>query len=275
LDKNALLYLLTIAVYLGATAALVLAELRDRQAVRSLGLVVAAIGVLLHAFVLGGAVDTPAGRDANFINLLSATTLLIIATLLITAAWTRTGEACMIALPGAAAAVALQWLVPIDALIIGSITPTARLHIISSLLAYSLLSIAAINAVMLAIQDRALRHPRVYRRIEFLPPLAVIEQLMFRLITLGWLLLTLSLASGLVFVDNLFAQHLFHKTSLSLLSWLLFGLLLLGRWRLGWRGRRAVRWTLAAMIVLALAYFGSKLVLEVLLDRSWQMPERG
>jgi ABC-type uncharacterized transport system permease subunit len=106
--------------------------------------------------------------------------------------------------------------------------------------------------------------------LHFMPPLAVIETILFRLILTGWLLLTLSLASGLVFVDNLFAQHLVHKSALSVLSWLLFGLLLLGRWRLGWRGRRAVRWTLIAMAVLALAYFGSKLVLEVILDRSWQ-----
>jgi ABC-type uncharacterized transport system permease subunit len=167
--------------------------------------------------------------------------------------------------------VTLQWLLSLDPLILGQLSVTARLHIVSSLLAYSLLSIAAINAVMLAAQDYALRHPRMVRRLEFLPPLAVIETIMFRLIGVGWLLLTLSLVSGLMFVDNLFAQHLVHKSALSILSWLLFGLLLLGRWRLGWRGRRAVRWTLIAMAVLALAYFGSKLVLEVLLDRSWQV----
>lgn len=272
MDKNALLHLLPIVVYLGATADLVLAQVLERRQFRKTGLWFAAVGVLLHGLSLSHAIDTPAGWDANFVNMLSLAALLIMGTLVATAAaWARAGEACIIAAPGAALCVALQWLLPVDSLILGEITVTVRLHIVSSLLAYSLLSIAAINALMLAAQDYALRHPRLVRRLEFLPPLTVIETIMFRLILAGWLLLTLSLATGLIFVDNLFAQHLVHKSVLSMLSWLLFGLLLLGRWRLGWRGRRAVRWTLIAMTVLALAYFGSKLVLEVLLDRSWQI----
>ncbi|WP_258870904.1 MULTISPECIES: inner membrane protein YpjD [unclassified Wenzhouxiangella] len=275
MDKNALFHLMPIAIYLGATGDLVLAELRDRRQFRQTGVIFAALGVVLHGLALSHAIDTPAGWDSNFINMLSLSALLVMGTLVVTAIATRSGEACMIALPGAALCVALQWLVPIEPLILGQLSTTARLHIISSLMAYSLLSIAAINALMLAAQDYALRHPRLVHRLEFLPPLAVIETIMFRLILGGWLLLTLSLASGMLFIDNLFAQHLVHKSALSILSWLLFGLLLLGRWRLGWRGRRAVRWTLIAMAVLVLAYFGSKLVLEVFLDRSWQAPPPG
>lgn len=272
MDTHFLIYLLPIVIYLGATADLVLAQVRDRRQFRRSGLFLIGLGVVLHALALTHAIDTPLGRDANFLNLLSLTSLLIVATLLLTAIATKTVEACIIAAPGAALCLVLQWLVPIEPLILGELSDTAGLHIVSSLLAYSLLSIAAIDAVLLAAQDYALRHPRFYRRLEFLPPLTVIETILFRVILAGWLLLTLSLVSGMVFVDNLFAQHLVHKTALSILSWLLFGLLLLGRWRLGWRGRRAVRWTLAAMAVLALAYFGSKLVLEVFLDRSWQLP---
>lgn len=265
-----------IVIYLASAADLVLAEVRGRRHFRHTGLIFLAVGVVLHGIALYVVIETPVGRDANFINMLSLSALLVMATLAVTAVtWTRASEACIIAAPGAALCVALQWLVPVDPLILGEISATARLHIVSSLVAYSLLSIAAINALMLAAQDYALRHPRLVRRLEFLPPLAVIETILFRLILAGWLLLTLSLASGLVFVDNLFAQHLVHKTALSLLSWLLFGLLLAGRWRLGWRGRRAVRWTLVAMAVLALAYFGSKLVLELVLDRSWQSSSAG
>lgn len=272
MDSNALIHLLPIAIYLGATADLVLAELRDRRIFRIAGLSLGVLGVLLHAGALWFRIDSPAGLDANFFNMISLAALVITGTLVAAAIGTRTSEACIIALPVAALAVLLQWLVPIEPLVLGQLGGTARLHIISSLLAYSLLSIAAINALVLAAQDYALRHPRMTRRLDFLPPLAVIESILFRLIMAGWLMLTLSLASGLMFVDNLFAQHLVHKSALSILSWLLFGLLLLGRWRLGWRGRRAVRWTLIAMTVLALAYFGSKLVLEIMLDRSWQPP---
>lgn len=275
MDIQFLIHLLPIVIYLGATGLLVLGEVRDRQRFRTFGLILIGLGVVLHAFAVVHAVDLPAGWDANFINLLSLTSLLIIGTLLVTAVATGTVEACLIAAPGAALCLLLQWLVPAEALILGHLSTTTRLHIVSSLLAYSLLSIAAINALMLAAQDYALRHPLAYRRLEFLPPLVVIESIMFRLIAAGWLLLTLGLISGLVFVDNLFAQHLVHKSVLSILSWMLFGLLLFGRIRLGWRGRKAVRWTLIAMSLLLLAYFGSKLVLEVFLDRSWQAPARG
>lgn len=272
MDNNALIHLLPIVIYLAGAVDLVLAQIFKRSRLRHSGIFLAALGAVLHGVSLVHAIDTPAGWDANFVNMLSLASLLIIATLVaVAAAWPRAAETCIIAAPGAALCVALQWLVPMDSLILSHITAAARLHIVSSLLAYSLLSIAAISALLLAAQDYALRHPRLVRRLEFLPPLTMIETIMFRLILAGWLLLTLSLASGLVFVDNLFAQHLVHKTSLSILSWLLFGLLLLGRWRLGWRGRRAVRWTLIAMAILALAYFGSKLVLEVMLDRSWQV----
>ena len=92
---------------------------------------------------------------------------------------------------------------------------------------------------------------------------------MFRLIGAGFGMLTLALLTGFVFVTNLFEQHLIQKTVLSLIAWVIFGTLLIGRIRYGWRGRRAVRWTLYGFGVLALAYFGSKFVLETLLGRHW------
>jgi ABC-type uncharacterized transport system permease subunit len=91
---------------------------------------------------------------------------------------------------------------------------------------------------------------------------------MFRVIAAGFVLLTLTLLSGVLFVDDLFAQHLVHKTVLSIAAWIVFGVLLFGRWRWGWRGRRAVQLTLAGMAILLLAFFGSKFVLEVILHRA-------
>ncbi|MGD9407447.1 MAG: cytochrome c biogenesis protein CcsA, partial [Gammaproteobacteria bacterium] len=73
----------------------------------------------------------------------------------------------------------------------------------------------------------------------------------------------------LIFVDNVFAQHLVHKTVLSIIALLVFGVLLLGRWRFGWRGRKAIHWTLVGYGLLVLGYFGSRFVLEVLLQRQW------
>lgn len=93
------------------------------------------------------------------------------------------------------------------------------------------------------------------------------ERVLFELVWAGIVLLTLSIISGLLFLDNFFAQHLAHKTVLSLLAWVIFTTLLIGRYRFGWRGMRAVRWTLGGCALLILAYFGSKFVLEVVLNR--------
>jgi ABC-type uncharacterized transport system permease subunit len=95
------------------------------------------------------------------------------------------------------------------------------------------------------------------------------EQVLFTTIHAGVVLLTLSVFSGLIFVDNVFAQHLVHKTVLSIIALFVFGVLLLGRWRFGWRGRKAIHWTLVGYGLLVLAYFGSRLVLEVVLQRQW------
>jgi ABC-type uncharacterized transport system permease subunit len=137
-----------------------------------------------------------------------------------------------------------------------------------SVLAYSLLSIAAVQAVALAIQDHHLRTKRPGGFIRALPPLQTMETLLFQMISAGLVVLTLSLITGMIYLEDMFAQHLVHKTILSLLAWLVFATLLWGRWRFGWRGATAIRWTLSGFFVLLLAYIGSKWVLEILLQRS-------
>jgi ABC-type uncharacterized transport system permease subunit len=98
--------------------------------------------------------------------------------------------------------------------------------------------------------------------------LTLTETLLFRLIGAGFALLTLTLLTGILFVDDLFGQHLIHKTVLSIIAWIVFGTLLVGRWRHGWRGRGAVNLTLTGMAILLLAFFGSKFVLELILHRT-------
>ncbi|MEO8459967.1 MAG: cytochrome c biogenesis protein CcsA, partial [Dokdonella sp.] len=143
-----------------------------------------------------------------------------------------------------------------------------KLHVTFALIAYSVLSIAALLAIFLALQERALRKHKIDSGLlRALPALTLTEALLFRLIAFGFVLLTLTLLSGALFVENLFAQHLVHKTVLSIAAWLVFGTLLFGRWRWGWRGRRAVQLTLIGMAVLLLAFFGSKFVLELVLRR--------
>lgn len=146
--------------------------------------------------------------------------------------------------------------------------PGLGAHVYSSMLAYSVLAIAALQAILVALQDYKLRHKHPGGFVRLLPPLQTMEDLLFQMLRLGFVLLTGALITGFVFLDDMFAQHLVHKTILSLIAWLVFGTLLVGHWRFGWRGQTAIRWTVAGFIVLMLAFFGSKLVLEVILRRS-------
>src|SRR5690349_4230829 len=140
-------------------------------------------------------------------------------------------------------------------------TLALQLHVVLSVLGAGLLTLAAVQAITLALQDALLHGKSGNALVQALPPLQTMERALFVLIGLGFVLLSLSLLSGLLFVEDMLAQHLVQKTVLSVVAWTLFGGLLWGRWRWGWRGRTAVRWTLAGYGVLILAYFGTKLVL--------------
>jgi ABC-type uncharacterized transport system permease subunit len=142
-------------------------------------------------------------------------------------------------------------------------------HILLSMAAAALLFAAAVTALLLVFLDRRLRTRRISDLPSELPPLDALEKVMFRLIAAGFGLLTLALFTGFVFVTNLFTQNLLQKTVLSLIAWLLFGVLLIGRARFGWRGRSAIHWTLSGFGILAVAYFGVKFVLEYLYGRHW------
>lgn len=143
-----------------------------------------------------------------------------------------------------------------------------QLHAWFALMAYATLGIAALVAVLSWIQERALRRHQIRGWLRSLPPLTELELLLFRIIAVGFILLTATLLTGVLFVSDFFAQHLMHKTVLSVMSWIAFGALLFGRWRYGLRGARAVGLTVTAMALLVLAFFGSKFVLELVLQRT-------
>jgi len=142
-------------------------------------------------------------------------------------------------------------------------------HIALSIVAYALLTTAVALAICLALLDRRLRSRRALGWLQALPSMEALESGTFQALTAGFAILTLALFSGFIFVDDLFAQHLVHKTVLSCLAWVVFAVLLFGRWRFGWRGRTAAFWTLSGFALLALAYFGSKIVLEGIFGRQW------
>ena len=149
----------------------------------------------------------------------------------------------------------------------GQIPKGMLIHIISSLFAYSVLTLAAFQAALVAVQDHQLKHRHTRGIIQVLPPLQTMETMLFELLWVGVVLLTFSIASGMIFLDDIFAQYLVHKTVLTIIAWCLFSALLWGHARRGWRSQTAVRLTLAGFTLLMLAYFGSKLVLELVLQR--------
>ena len=152
---------------------------------------------------------------------------------------------------------------------VSPMTWQTQAHVLISLFAYGLLTVGAIVAVYALVQDRRLRSAKLSPINQLFAPLDTTERLLFGVTATGFASLLVAVLSGLAFVENLFAQHLVHKTALSLLALALFGILLAGRQLAGWRGRRAVYLYLGGFAVLCLAYYGSRFILENVLGRSW------
>lgn len=259
------LALLAIALYLVAAGLLARPLLGGGEPLSRSADGIAAGAVVAHAGVLFGM--HPGALDLHFFAALSLVAGVVAALTLIVNLTRPVAALGVIVFPLAAV------LLAIDMFASPRTTPLEmdwqiKLHVTVALLAFGVLSIAAALAILLALQERALRHRQFGPWLRALPPLTLTEALLFRLIGAGFVLLTLTLLSGILFVADLFGQHLVHKTALSIVAWFVFGALLLGRWRYGWRGRRAVNLTLLGMTILLLAFFGSKFVLEVVLHRT-------
>jgi ABC-type uncharacterized transport system permease subunit len=209
------------------------------------------------------------GMDLGFFNVLALTGWLM--ALVGLSAFLKTGFASLgiVLFPFAGGSLLLAELLDGDVFLLSGGSWPLYTHILVSMLAYSLFAVAALQALVLALRERRLRRGDAGGMLSALPPLQEMERYIFQLIGTGFALLTLALFTGLIFVHNLLSQHLIQKTVLSLISWAVFAVLLWGRWRYGWRGRTAIRWTLGGFVVLMLAYFGVKLVLELIQGRHW------
>ncbi|NZA25190.1 cytochrome c biogenesis protein CcsA [Luteimonas sp. SJ-92] len=258
--------LIAVLLYLLATALLVRGVARRTRTGIATWAVPAIAAMLAHAFAHLQGWHAIGGADLHFFAALSLVGLGMAALTLLYASRGHTAALGVLVFPIAAATLAIH---------AGTGTAGAegldwrlQLHAWFALLAYATLAVAALLALLLWAQERALRRREFHRWLHALPPLTELESLLFRTIAVGFVLLSATLLTGTLFVHDLFAQHLIHKTLLSVLSWLVFGALLVGRWRYGWRGNRAIAWTLTAMALLVLAFFGSKFVLELVLQRA-------
>jgi ABC-type uncharacterized transport system permease subunit len=261
---------LSILLYLATSAGLTLRLTRghDQAAGGRAWLLLLGFGaVALHGLALYPELVTGHGLNLRLVNAASLVALLTAALLLLTAINQPVENLGIPLLPVSAATLLLLLLNPGSDLLLNEGNWRLDLHILFSILAYSVLALGALQALLLAVQDRHLhnRHPGGFVRA--LPPLAVMEHMLFQMLATGFALLSAALLTGIFFLEDIFAQHLVHKTVLSIIAWVVFGILLWGRWRYGWRGRTAIRWTLSGFAFLLLAYFGTKIVLELILHR--------
>ncbi|GAA0238967.1 cytochrome C assembly family protein [Rhodanobacter caeni] len=259
------LVLLAVVLYLAAAGGLARPLLSGGQPLNRLAVCLAGAAVLLHAGMLLGM--HRGALDLHFFAALSLVACVVAALTLLVNLSRPVAALGVVVFPLAALFLILDGFVAAPTAPLKMDWPI-KLHVTLALLAFSVLSIAAVLAILLAVQERTLRARHFGSWLRALPPLTQTEALMFRLIAGGFALLTAALLSGALFIENIRAQHLVHTTVLSVFAWLVFGTLLLGRWRQGWRGTRAVNLTLIGMTVLALAFFGSKAVLELILHRN-------
>ncbi len=257
--------ILSICTYLAST--LLIIRHIDQARMQRVSLYLAWTAVAMHFLYTVIVFQQNGGFNFSFFST-SSLVAMIVALLLLIAALNKPVEKLGIALfPIAAAMLVLELNFADKTQLLSKYNWAMSTHILTSIIAFSLLNIAALQAILLAIQDQQLKSHPPKRFIQSLPSLQTMESLLFQMLGTGLVFLTISLVSGFLFIEDLFAQHLVHKTVLSMLAWVIFSGLLLGRSRYGWRGQTAIRWTLIGFVLLLLAYFGSKLVLELILHR--------
>lgn len=257
-----------IAFYSIGTIYQLLVYLHKAPAKPFIGFLLGIVAVLAHTGATYGLIAIPTGIDLSFFKVSSLIACLIVLTLLLMATQRPLRNLFLIAYPIAIISIifALTFETPSHQL---SVDGTGLLsHVILSVLAYSVFTLAAAQAALLFLQNRQLKTNFNSLFIKNLPPLQTMENLLFEMIWAGVVLLSLAIINGAIFVDNLFAQHLAHKTILSLIALAIFGTLLAGHHIQGWRGITASKWTLWGCFFLMLGYYGSKFAMEFLVRAS-------
>jgi ABC-type uncharacterized transport system permease subunit len=231
----------------------------------------ALIGVplVLHVSLLITSIHRPDGLYLGVGNAVSVIIALAVLIYWLGSFFYRLEALHLLVLPAAAVLSLLPSLLTAAHPLTNTASLAFKAHLMISLLAYSLFTIASLHVLLMAFTERRLHSGDVPAYLQSLPPLLTMETLLFRIIAAGLVFLTLTLGSGMLFSEELFGKPMTftHKTVFGVLSWLIFSALLAGRAIYGWRGRIALRWTLAGFMSLLLAYVGSRFVLEFILQR--------
>ena len=229
--------------------------------------VLAGLALSGHGLVLYREILVEAGFNLGFFHALSLVCWVIALFAVLIGLYRAMSNLVVIFFPVAALALALESIVPSASIVPGGSAAGLKMHILLSVAAYGLLTIGALQSLVLAFEEARLRNRQPVKIMNILPPMQVLEELLVQTLAIGFFLLSLSLATGMVFMHDMLGQHLSHKVVFSILAWCIFAAVLWGRWSRGWRGRKLIYWTLGGFVSLLLAYFGSKLVLELILQR--------
>ncbi len=252
-------------VFYCLSAFLIFKQLDQSSRQRWVALAPALLATLIQSILLNHLIYQADGLNLNFFTAFSLISWLITIQILLSAYFIRIESLGIVVFPISGLAGIFSSLdFPVQLIATGD--SAIQGHIMISVVAYSLITLGAFQASLLAFQDHAIRSHHPGGLIRFLPPLYDMESLLFVFLGFGFVCLSVSLISGFFFLEDIFAQHLVHKTVLSIIAWFILGVLLFGRLKFGWRGKTAIRWTLSAFIFLMLAFFGSKLVLEFILQ---------
>ncbi len=224
------------------------------------------IGMLAHGVLLYPYIVTLYGLNFNLFNVLSLTSLFFLLFYVLFSLYRPIISLGILAAPTALLGMIVGYFGRAPYQPLTNVSLGLEVHIILSFAAYCVLLMAAVQALFLRLQIRELKHKTIHRFwVNKLPSLQSMEGLLFDMILVGFVLLSVALGFGFIYVEDLMAQHIAHKTVFSILSWLLFGLLLIGNWRGGLRGKRAANITVYAFILLAIGFIGSKFVLELVI----------
>lgn len=225
--------------------------------------------IALHGYLLWQWIFSNGGIDFGVFNALSLIAWLTLLVYWVARFFYPIGSLQALVLPFAALTLVLAVAFPVDHHLTHTNMTAFRVHISVAMLAYSLFTIAMLHAVLISLVEKYLHRANLPRLLRNLPPLLTMESLLFRMIGIGFVLLTLTLVSGAFFSEEIFGKvgQLNHKEVFGYISWGVFAVLLCGHRFYGWRGKTAVRWTVSGFVILLMAYIGSKFVLEQLLHR--------
>lgn len=225
------------------------------------------IGLLLHGYVLHNDMLTANGVNYDVFNLVSFTSGLMLCLSVLYSTYRPVFALNLLGTPVAATGLILGFAFSQPNQYSVEHSLGLDVHIILSLSAYAVLLMATIQAVMMWFQNQELKNKQKRLWVNLLPPLQVMESLLFDMLLTGFIMLTAALGIGFCVVDSFLQQHLAHKTVFSIISWFVYGALLIGHFRFGWRGQKAIRFTIAGFLFLAVGFIGSKFILEMILGR--------